>query len=341
MVSDRDCINLSDIAYLELSDANKGRNLHDIFFEKTGENKYRPRNEFKNSQDSTVKKFMEQLKAFPHYYYPTLANYTLIDTDSSSFTDYNGMACINNENEIVLTDKGTTSLLDKFNDIDMALGNIPPQVSSAFDFYQKVRSYAKGRGLSSITLTGHSLGGSLATFQMLKFYGDGYLKRVKTFEEFGILWCLAKITGFGIPWYIDLANVGLDWHYLRHYLSWDKVKTLYKNSFDFVANSSMHIGNVVDLTKPHLLEIKPGVDVYHSLSTYKMYALDQDGNIVVGKIDGNNLKELKKLNQKEADRYEEMRKDAMAGNQQALVEKHQINQKNLIQIKKLLAEPVI
>ena len=195
MVSDRDCINLSDIAYLDLDISRYRDNpLDKIFFKNPEEKNYSIKDEFENSNDDDVKKFVKQLKNFTDYYLPTLKKYKLIAVSEANNTDYYGIACINGSGEVVLANRGTSSLLDGLNDAWMATGNLPPQVDSAFDFYKKVRSAAqKSYHSSNITLTGHSLGGSLATFQMLKFYDDGYLKSVKTFEEYGVLFCAFNV----------------------------------------------------------------------------------------------------------------------------------------------------
>ena len=329
MVSDRDCINLSDIAYLEL-DVNKYRDilLHDIFFEKTVEGKYRPRDEFKNSQDSTVKKFMGQLKAFPHYYYPTLANYKLIDSDSSFCSGYYGMACINNVGEVIIANQGTSGFLDYINDLEMVAGEVPLQAPTAFDFYSKAISAANGyNNFSNITLTGHSLGGSLATFQMLKFYGDGYLKQVKTFEEYGILWCIQVPAKLGISGCVDLTKIGLHKNYIKHHKSWKKIKTAYRNTFDFVANTSMHIGRVVQLNKAGSWNLN--VDPDHSLNTYKIWILDNNGNIIPGQVDNKNLEKLNKLDPGSSAERNLLTLNRKELTRQVMAEKHKLEEKQI------------
>ena len=335
MVSDRDCINLSDIAYLELSNSKVGRNLHDIFFEKTDENNYSPRDEFKYSQDSAIKKFMEQLKAFSHYYYPTLINYKLIATGSSEFTGYYGMACINDEGETVVANKGTSGLLDYLNDVFMSACKVPPQASSAYGLYRDaVKAAKRSSNFSGITLTGHSLGGSLATFQMLQFYGDGYLKHVKTFEEFGVLWCVVDTSKLGIAGTVDMTKVGISKNYFQHYHSWNKVKTAYRNRFDPIANTSMHIGRMVQLTGDSSCKIN--IDPDHTLSTYKIYALDNDSNLIPGRIDIDRFRELERIDPGDDDSLSELARSAILHRKQITMENNKLNEKNMAAVQNML-----
>ena len=85
-------------------------------------------------------------------------------TDINEETGFVGKVFRNNEGEIVisfsgtdLTAKGRTD--DLRNDLNMAIGNEPPQLENAKALYAKIR---KQYSRAKITLIGESLGGSLA-----------------------------------------------------------------------------------------------------------------------------------------------------------------------------------
>ncbi|MCP4178675.1 MAG: DUF2974 domain-containing protein [bacterium] len=174
MVSDRDCINLSDIAYLDLNSKYKYPTLFDDFIYTGLDGKLYIRDEITNSSNPRMQRFVKDLKNFYDYYEPTLQNYRLFASESNSTNGYQGLAFVNvAAKEVVLANRGTLGTVDFLNDTMMATANLPPQFYSATDFYEKVRNFASRKSYS-ITLTGHSLGGSLATFQMLKYYGDSF-----------------------------------------------------------------------------------------------------------------------------------------------------------------------
>ena len=53
----------------------------------------------------------------------------------------------------------------------------------------------------------------------------------------------------------------------------------------------MHIGKVVELTGNRVIP-RLNIDIDHSLNTFKIYALDSNGNIMIGKVNAENLKIL-------------------------------------------------
>lgn len=87
--------------------------------------------------------------------------------------------------ELVVAFAGTDFPLfnmDIASDIQMLRGKIPDQYQSALVFLQSVQAYAEANNIPAdkITLTGHSLGGSLAQLMSLVF---GY--KAETFDAVG------------------------------------------------------------------------------------------------------------------------------------------------------------
>ena len=109
--------------------------------------------------------------------------YQIGKTDINKETGFVGKVFRNNEGEIVISfsgtdlkDKGRTD--DLRNDLNMAIGNLPPQFENAKELYIKTKlQYSK----SKITLTGESLGGSLAAL-----VGVATGETTVTFAAYGI-----------------------------------------------------------------------------------------------------------------------------------------------------------
>ena len=84
-------------------------------------------------------------------------------TDINKETGFVGKVFRNNEGEIVISFSGTDLFdiksRDLRNDTNMSIGNEPPQTQNALALYNEVRAMYLN---AKITVTGHSLGGSLA-----------------------------------------------------------------------------------------------------------------------------------------------------------------------------------
>ena len=100
-----------------------------------------------------------------------LDNYKILET-SVQDNGYKGIAIQHkSDNEILIGNAGTDDLEDFRSNSDMAKGFVPDQYQTAKEFYTDVKTeYANND--SKISLTGHSLGGSLSSLLTVEFAGD-------------------------------------------------------------------------------------------------------------------------------------------------------------------------
>lgn len=86
------------------------------------------------------------------------AGYRIIDRAENKKNGFYAIAYSNGKDTIIAY-RGTNDLIDGINDLDMAHSELPKQYIDALNFHDKV---ARENPNSNITVTGHSLGGSLA-----------------------------------------------------------------------------------------------------------------------------------------------------------------------------------
>ncbi len=113
----------------------------------------------------------------------------LLEPHPSSQPGYYGAAYLNiATNEIILVNRGTNDLADVVADLQMALDIPPDQLADAEDFYSQVQTEAVARG-ATLSITGHSLGGSLTQLLVAGHAGDvisGSSVFGQTFNAFGV-----------------------------------------------------------------------------------------------------------------------------------------------------------
>ncbi len=268
MANDKNCVILSELAYLDLKEP-KYRdydNLSQIFYD--------DEDKIKTFSDPKLQEFANKLDKFPDFYKKTLENYSLIDTADEG--GYQAIAVKKvDSDEVVIANRGTAGAQDLLDDAYMSSGKLTQQFDSSIEFYEKVKANTAS---TDINLTGHSVGGSLATYQMVNAYGDGCLKGVKTFEEYGLK------SGY----FSEDFQTRRD----SYENAWPGIKTAYGIDEDFVFNGAEHIGTVINpldangiYTRESILETGFNVNPDHLLSSYLLYEYDDEtGEIKEGQI---------------------------------------------------------
>ena len=337
-VTDRDCINLSELVYQNLGDLSTRFLLYNIFYDG---NKVKP--EIKQK----FPEYAKSLATFPDYYIPTFKKYTLLEPSGNYSKDYYyGVAFQNKRtNEIVIANRGTVndfdsvsgtllSIADLIADFELGmLGKADAQFRDANKFCKHMINYALNKtnniDYTGIVLTGHSLGGAQAATQFVSFYTPGgILKGMRTYEAPGMKNVFENKNIFGEK---DLSSPGTDaaiglmakgaimsgkraveyqnevnnsdqdykFNNMLHGKYESKHSQLapvilqYGTNIDWIFNGLPHVGKTINLLgkkggkfvpigKLEYVKEKGGlpVDVYHSMSTYKIYALGDDDNIV-------------------------------------------------------------
>jgi len=105
---------------------------------------------------------------------------------SDDQTGYQGAVFVNvKTNAVVLVNRGTepSSYRDLASDLQMGVGKLPQQYASASNLFDEAKKVANSIGApqSSILITGHSLGGSLA-----ELLGAKYSNPTETFNPYGV-----------------------------------------------------------------------------------------------------------------------------------------------------------
>lgn len=125
--------------------------------------------------------------------------------------------------EIIIAYRGTHGVHDALVDTVMVADKVNPQEADARAFTQRVIEYAKAHGipLNQVTVTGHSLGGTLAEIEAARFGLRG-----ATFNAYG-----SVDLGYGVP---EGGNRVID----------------YVVATDVVSAASRHYGELVPLATP-------------------------------------------------------------------------------------------
>lgn len=124
---------------------------------------------------------------------------------------------------IIIAYRGTQGLHDALVDVALVADKVNPQEADARAFTEHVLDYARQRGvpMHEVTVTGHSLGGTLAEIEAWRFGLHG-----NTFNAYG-----AADLGYGVPQ--GGASV-----------------TNYVEALDVVSAASHHFGQIVPLAMP-------------------------------------------------------------------------------------------
>ena len=320
-VTDRDCINLSELVYQDIESLkSKTRTLDTFIFDGTT---------VKAKIMMGFSKYAKELATFPHYYIPTFEKYKLIDIqDNNDKSGYYAAAFLNiKTNDIIIANRGTETdgWENKKRDLVAAdtgfvFGETRKQFADGIDFYKKIsKDPILMKNCKNMYLTGHSLGGGIAALQFLYYYNsDNYLKEIRTFEAPGV-GMIAKNTsspGDAFPAQYREYSLGTEraletrnrinsgdtsYHIQKRITTnYDKMSKIdtscmkeYGTNLDFIYNDLPHIGNTINpLSKngvyeavfPQLLRKGFAPNVFHSMTTYKIYALESNDNIKCGFI---------------------------------------------------------
>ncbi|MCP4178674.1 MAG: hypothetical protein GY756_12995 [bacterium] len=133
----------------------------------------------------------------------------------------------------------------------------------------------------------------------------------------------------------DIQKLGLINSYFKY--DWDIIKKAYCNTHDFVANSSMHIGKVINLTAEKSLP-NLNIDPDHSLATFKMYSIDADGDIILGKVNSERLRKLEKMNSDLKSEYVSLFNGCNELWNERLLQQHKIDELNRENVRKYIAK---
>lgn len=141
------------------------------------------------------------------------------------------------ENDIVIVYRGTDDPIDGINDIAMARKNIPAQATDALALHDKIKRENKN---CDISVTGHSLGGSLA-----QIVGSIRGTFATTFNAYGTK-----------DMYKDSQN-----------LKTDNIVN-YVNEFDYIgmANAENNVGDTYSVKQTHLFDNPHNVESFSPLT---------------------------------------------------------------------------
>ena len=327
-INDQDCINLSDVSYQNIEGFKRFPSLFDAFFNSTGGVK---KELAKISKE--FREFILKLETFSEYYIPTFKKYMLLDTmNKNKETGYYGAAFYNASTQtVVIANRGTEPKkdggIDLYTDANIGLGRPDYQFINANEFYAQALDTAKINKLvvKHIYVTGHSLGGGLASVQFLTHYvPGGKLIGGTTFEAPGMerVYKYAhkispmseeekqktvQISSNPLGQAISLAfnTVAPPLHkfatminekYTKIRPQFSQMLIQYGIAEDWVYSTSNHIGTLKNPLGQSHIKIDQTIletfrkwgwfktDVFHPLNSYKIYALDNNHNIVQGKM---------------------------------------------------------
>ena len=332
-VTDRDCINLSELVYQNIRGFEGGM-LKDHFYDSHNNVKLEIKRKFPE--------YAKSLATFPGYYIPTFEKYTLLEVSHSVSGYYGGAFRNTKTNEIVLANRGTVvdlkektqTIEDLIADIKLGfLGKADEQFADANNFYKIIINKPEyTSNCSGIVLTGHSLGGAQAITQFVSFYEPGgILKKLITLEAPGMRNVFENknilgnknvstpgddVAGFAATKGLVLTpekkdeindaspifqfNKLLHEKYSSMVSQFFSVAIQYGTNADLIYNGLPHIGKTINpLSKDgqfvhikNLQYVKERgfpIDVFHSIATYKIYALNDNDDVVPGMIELRNF----------------------------------------------------
>jgi hypothetical protein len=324
-LTDRDCINLSELAYQSIKGLSTYPTLFDAFY---ANDKGQLRDDIPHGIKENYKK---EISTFPTYYIPTFEKYKLIDfDDENNKSGYYAAAFKNiHTNDIVISNRGTET--DQFikdlaeADTGFVTGKMREQFIDGINFYKKIRKDPiLMKDCKNIYITGHSLGGGIAALQYLYFYKtDKLLKEIRTFEAPGVGMIAHNASSPGSDFlgrhpeiYMspkmaqkvsNILDKG-DENYQYRKVILDNLKGLDKSKMieygtnqDYIYNDLPHIGHTKNpLSKngvyqkvfPQILRKGISADVFHSMATYKIYELTSHDKINCGYINLENFFKL-------------------------------------------------
>ncbi len=124
--------------------------------------------------------------------------WTLILPSDPNANGYQGRAFFNAAtNEIVLVNRGTDELRDLVSGAQILLDFTPDQYADAERFYNDVKAEAISRG-ATLTITGHSLGGSLTQLLVANHTGDSFNGQPLSGVTFNALGAKSLLNDYGL-----------------------------------------------------------------------------------------------------------------------------------------------
>ena len=315
--TDRDGINLCELVYQNIKRF-EGLPLFTSFFNNDGGVKADIKRDFRN--------FAKNLETYPKYYEPTFKKYELIYThDRNSESGYYGAAFYDEgSSTLIIANRGTepnkNDGIDLLTDANIGLGKADQQFVDANECYHASLISAKNneKVIDNIYVTGHSLGGGLASVQFVTYYHpEGKLKGGITFEAPGMERVYENAQKYqfidkdslrelsvhrALPIEFYRSRDVSDFAQMIHG-NYDNLKSksrellvAYGTTLDWVYNVSVHIGKKLNplIDGGHFIghtvlgtAIDHGVstDVFHPVSTYKIYKLKDDDSIDCGHLE--------------------------------------------------------
>ena len=141
-VTDRDCINLSELVYQDIDKLKGFDTIKDAFY-----NGKCVKQNLASQFPKLKKDFIKSLTTFPGYYIPTFEKYSLLEVSHSTSGYYGAVFRNTKTNEIVLANRGTVvdlkektqTIEDLIADIKLGfLGKADEQFADANNFYKNV-----------------------------------------------------------------------------------------------------------------------------------------------------------------------------------------------------------
>jgi hypothetical protein len=270
-LTDRNGKNLSELAYLADRLGRIGTtqfaNLDKVFFENDGTT-IKP----DIAADEKLKEFAEKMLANNADYSDILNNYKLVDTANDQSTGYKALAVMDlRDKSVTVANAGTDGIdwEDIGDDWQMVKNEIPEQIGSAKNFVNDLMTGSQGKtpaitDNTIINFTGHSLGGALAQMLTVEFYEDRIIEyelpsgtSVMYFSNIG---AVKTFEAYGTEEIVESSLLASK--YSNNKSAINNQITNFVHPLDPVANVSIQIGSVIDITNPNGGEYK---NIFYSL----------------------------------------------------------------------------